>query len=204
MVAVLVHIRQFYERVLPRRQLAWLWIALAAALYGACLYALARDLLSQLGAADVRGVLFSAVLGKLVQPVWIGLILMLVAGADNDPFRVLAHTYRLAAIAFAVALPLCFLFAPTVLINPSTPPLSTEIQDALNRLASSPAQTVFRLSVAGVLAAQLWMARTGLEVAGARRRDATLAVVIAALVYLFLNVVGLDRIDLPPPPPSNG
>jgi hypothetical protein len=198
--------RRFYTATLRRRGFPWvlLLVPVGALLYGLCQYALARELFSQLPARETTGLIVSTFLGKTMQLVWVGLIFMFVAGFDSDPFRVFAQSYAVMVIVLALALPLCFALAPELLPGQSGPLLSTDIQAALVRLGSSAAFLGFRVVAFACFVAQVLLSRTGLEVAGADRKNALYAALIAIGVFVFLNAIGLERIDIPPPPPSQG
>jgi hypothetical protein len=196
-------IEGFFKVTLPRRRFPVLWVLLGSLAYAACVYALARDLMVQLPARETNGLLLSAFLGKALQLAWVGVILMVFAGADNEPFRTLAHTYRIVFLVFGLALPVSWLLAPKLLIGANLPPLSGDVQDALVRLSASPIYLGFRGLAFVTLITQLLAARVGMHVVGADRRSTRAAVIAVALVYVFINAIGLDRIDIPPPPPRD-
>ena len=148
--------------------------------------------------------IFTAFFAKALQFLWVGFVFMIVAGYDNEPFRSVGTGYIVALVVFAVALPACFALAPQVLPRTDEAPLSTDIQEAIVRLTQSTTYFAFRIVGFACFIAQTWFSRAGLEIAGAQRTNARYAALAVIGIYVFLNAIGLERIDIPPPMPSQG
>jgi hypothetical protein len=191
---------------LRRKGFPWAFalVPLASLVYALCQYALASDLLTQLPARETAGLIFTAFFAKALQFVWVGFVFMIVAGYDSEPFRSVGSGYVIALFVFTVALPLCFALAPHVLSRTNEAPLSTDVQQAIVRLTQSTTYFVFRIVGFACFAAQVWFSRAGLVIAGAQPANARYAALIVIGIYVFLNAIGLERIDIPPPMPSRG
>jgi hypothetical protein len=197
---------RIFNLTFRRKGFPWAFalVLLGSLIYALCQYGLASDLLTQLPARESAGLIFTAFFAKALQFVWVGFVFMIVAGYDSEPFRAVGSGYVIALIAFAVALPLCFALAPQVLPRTSEAPLSTDIQQAIVRLTQSTTYFVFRIVGFLCFVAQVWFSRTGLVIAGAQPANARYAALVVIGIYVFLNAIGLERIDIPPPMPSQG
>jgi hypothetical protein len=199
-------IGRVFKLTLRRKGFPWAFalVPLASLVYALCQYGLASDLLTQLPARETAGLIFTAFFAKALQFAWVGFVFMIVAGYDHEPFRSVGSGYVIALIVFAAALPFCFALAPHVLPRTAEAPLSTDVQQAIVRLTQSTTYFVFRIVGFVCFVAQVWFSRAGLEIAGAQPSNARYAALVVIGIYVFLNAIGLERIDIPPPTPSQG
>lgn len=198
--------QRIFQVTLRRRGFPWALtlVPLGSLVYALCQYALARDLLTQLPARESAGLIFTAFFAKALQFLWVGFVFMIIAGYDHEPFRAVGTGYVVALVAFGIALPVCFALAPQVLPRTNEAPLSTDIQEAIVRLTQSTTYFAFRVVGLACFVAQVWFSRAGLEIAGAGRSNARYVALVVIGIYVFLNAIGIERIDIPPPPPSQG
>ena len=181
-----------FQRALQHRRFPWLFMLLGAGLLTACHYALAYDLYHRLPTNESVGFALGHLLGKLAEVFWVGAILMVIAGYDSDPFRTMAHTMRVPTIVFAVFLPFAIVFMPSLNFPDATDvPNSLEVQAAIIELQNKPIFQVLRGLTALTFGAQLWWAFHGLQLSGAFRRNASIAVLVAAGVYAFAWIIGM-------------
>ncbi|WP_119278270.1 hypothetical protein [Calidithermus roseus] len=182
-------IRNYYAKALARPGIPWLVVLGACVLEAIAFGLMVRQFYLALphGQIELYRQIFGEFLSRVTTFAWVPFVFMLVAGFDNKPFAVFAHSSRLLLVFALLLLVWAWLFPV-----PIAWPLDLDKKASLvtfdqnyRQLVSSPGYLTFRLGVPLVLLAQVLSSYIGLQVAGAYPNNARWAVVITAAIIVM-------------------
>ncbi|WP_027894284.1 hypothetical protein [Calidithermus chliarophilus] len=181
-------IRNYYARALARPGIPWLVVLGACVLEALAFGLMTRQFYLALpgGQGEVFRQVFGEFLARVVTFAWVPLVFMFVAGFDNKPFAVFAHSSRLF-LAFAALMLLWAWLFPVPITWPLDPDRKASLitfDENYRHLVSSPGYLAFRLGVPLVMLAQVFSSYIGLQVAGAYANNARWAVIVTAAVIV--------------------
>lgn len=182
-------IRNYYAKALARPGIPWLVALGACGLEAIAFGLMVRQFYLALpnGQVELYRQIFGEFLSRVATLAWVPFVFMFVAGFDNKPFAVFAHSSRLLLL-FALLLLVWAWLSPVPITWPHDPDQKTSLitfDENYRQLVSSPGYLMFRLGVPLVLLAQVLSSYTGLQVAGAYPNNARWAVIITAAIIVL-------------------
>jgi hypothetical protein len=189
--------QKYYAQMLNSRFFPWLTLVLGPLVFGLALSLLTRNYYSRLEkGTQILGILVAqGFFTRLMFYVAAAFIIMLIAGYDSEPFRVLAFSSSIVLLWSALLLIYAALFPIHVEF-----PNSVGVQivtrmddrlDAFQMLSLNPAIGIFTYSTLVFFVAQCSLAYFGLLEAGANTINARASIVFCALGAVFCSILGL-------------
>jgi hypothetical protein len=189
--------QKYYAQMLGSRVFPWLTLVLGPLVFGLALSLLTRNYYSRLEkGSQILGVLVAqGFLTRLMFYVVACLILMLIAGYDSEPFRVLAFSssvvlfWSVLLLIYAALFPIHVEFPNSIGVQIVT--RMDDRLDAFQMLSLHPAIGIFTYSTLAVFVAQCAWAYYGLLEAGANQTNARASIVFCILGTIFCSILGL-------------
>ncbi len=179
-------VRSYYAKALARPGIPWLVVLGACVLEAIAFGLMARGFYLALphGQLERYRQIFGEFLSRVTTFAWVPLVFMFVAGFDNKPFAVFAHSSRALLVFALFLLAWAWLFPVPVAwpLDPDQKASLITLDQNYRQLVSSPGYLMFRLGVPLVLLAQVLSSYIGLQVAGAYPNNARWAVIITAAI----------------------
>ncbi len=189
--------QQYYAQMLNSHIFPWLTLVLGPLVFGLALGLLTRNYYLRLEkGAQILGILVAqGFFTRLMFYVAACIILMLIAGYDSEPFRVLAFSssivlfWSVLLLVYATLFPIQVEFPNSVGVQ-----IVTRMDDrleAFQTLSLSPVIGVFAYSTLLIFVAQCSLAYFGLLEAGANPTNARASIVFCVLGAVFCSILGL-------------
>lgn len=200
---LLLRPKTFYGKMLNTRFFPWITLILSLVVFGLAWAMLTRNYYGRLEKGTQILAVF-AVQGFLVRLMFyivVCIVLMLLAGFDSDPFRVVAFSssvvlfWALLLLIYALLFPIQINFLNSVGV-----PIVTRMDDlidAFRALQLHPVVALFTYSTFVVFVVQLVLSYFGLLESGANAGNARAAIVICVAGALFCGILGIFTPALP-------
>ncbi len=189
--------QKYYAQMLNSRLFPWLTLILGPLVFGLALSLLTRNYYSRLEkGSQILGVLVAqGFVTRLMFYLAACIILMLIAGYDSEPFRVLAFSssivlfWSVLLLIYAALFPIRVEFPNSVGVQIVT--RMDDRLDAFQMLSLHPAIGIFTYSTLAVFVAQCSWAYFGLLETGANSTNARASIVFCVLGAIFCSILGL-------------
>jgi hypothetical protein len=189
--------QKYFLQMMSTRFFPWLTLILGPLVFGLALSLLTRNYYGRLEkGTQILGVLVAqGFLTRLMFYVAACIILMLIAGYDSEPFRVLAFSssivlvWSVLLLFYAALFPIHVEFPNSVGVQIVT--RMDDRLDAFQMLSLHPAIGIFTYSTLAVFIAQCSWAYFGLLESGANSTNARAAIVFCVLGAVFCSILGL-------------
>ncbi len=189
--------KPFFSQMMGSRFFPWLSLVLGPLVFGLALSLLTRNYYGRLEkGAQILGILVTqGFFTRLMFYIAAAIIIMLIAGYDSEPFRVLAFSssivlfWSLLLLIYAALFPIHVEFPNSVGVQIVT--RMDDRLDAFQMLSLNPAIGIFTYSTLVVFIAQCSWAYFGLLEAGANQTNARASIVFCILGAIFCSILGL-------------
>jgi magnesium-transporting ATPase (P-type) len=189
--------QKYYAQMLNTRFFPWLTLVLGPLVFGLALSLLTRNYYGRLEkGSQILGVLVAqGFLTRFMFYLAACCILMLIAGYDSEPFRVLAFSssivlfWSVLLLIYAALFPIHVEFPNSVGVQIVT--RMDDRLDAFQMLSLHPAIGIFTYSTLAIFGTQCAWAYFGLLEAGANPTNAKAGLVFCILCAMFCSILGL-------------
>lgn len=194
---LLLRPQKYYDQMLNSRFFPWLTLVLGPVVFGLALSLLTRNYYGRLekGTQILGFLVAQGFLTRLMFYLAAAIIIMLIAGYDSEPFRVLAFSSSIVLfcsvllLIYAALFPIHVEFPNSVGVQIVT--RMDDRLDAFQMLSLNPAIGIFTYSTLAVFVTQCCWAYYGLLEAGANQTNARASIVFCILGAVFCSILGL-------------
>jgi hypothetical protein len=189
--------QQYFSQMMNSRFFPWISLVLGPLVFGLALSLLTRNYYGRLEkGSQILGVLVAqGFLTRLMFYLAACFILMLIAGYDSEPFRVMAFSssivlfWSVLLMIYAALFPIHVDFPNSVGVQIVT--RMDDRLDAFQMLSLHPAIGLFTYSTLAIFVAQCAWAYFGLLEAGANPTNAKAGIVFCIMGAMFCSILGL-------------
>jgi hypothetical protein len=189
--------QKYYAQMLNTRSFPWLTLVLGPLVFGLALSLLTRNYYSRLEkGTQILGILVvQGFFTRLLFYVAASIIIMLIAGYDSEPFRVLAFSssivlfWSVLLLIYAALFPIHVEFPNSVGVQIVT--RMDDRLDAFQMLSLHPVIAIFTYSTLAIFVVQCSWAYYGLLETGANTTNARAAIVFCILGAVFCSILGV-------------
>jgi hypothetical protein len=194
---LLIKPQKYFSQAMSNHFFPWLTLILGPLIFGLALSLLTRNYYGRLEkGTQILGILVvQGFFTRLMFYVAAAIIIMLIAGYDSEPFRVLAFSsvvvlfWSVLLLIYAALFPIHVEFPNSVGVQIVT--RMDDRLDAFQMLSLNPAIGIFTYSTLAVFVAQCSWAYFGLLEAGANQTNARASIVFCILGAIFCSILGL-------------